>query len=105
MEIMKTSGILLFSTALFCLFYLTSCSKILGIDGNGNLTTENRVVSPFTEIKSEGSFEVYISYDTVALVKVEAESNLQPYIETEVSGLALIVKNREHLHIDNNYPV
>jgi len=105
MELMKTSGILLFSAAFICLVYLTSCSDFHKIDGNGNVITENRYVTSFTEIRSEGSFEVYISYDTAISVKVEAESNLLPYIETEVSGSTLIAKVREHRNIDNNEPI
>ncbi len=102
---MKTSGLILFSSAFLCFVYLTSCNRLHKIEGNGNVTSENRIVSHFTEIRSEGSFEVYISYDSVQSVKVEAEENLLHYIGTNVSGSVLIIKIREHRNIDNNYPI
>jgi len=105
MKIMKTSGIILFSSAFLCFIYLTSCNRLHKIEGNGNVITESRGVSHFTEIRSEGSFEVYISYDTIPSVKVEAEENLLHYIETDVSGSVLIIKTREHRNIDNNFPI
>jgi hypothetical protein len=102
---MKTSGLLLFSSALFCLIYLTSCIGFHTIDGNGNITTENRTLNTFSKVKSEGSFEVYISQDSVQSVTVEAESNLLPYIETDVSGSVLLIRIREHRNIDNHEPI
>jgi hypothetical protein len=102
---MKTSGILLFISAFSCLIYLTSCSKFHTIDGNGNVTTESRTLSTFSKVKSEGSFEVYIAQDSVQSVNVEAESNLLPYIETDVSGSILIIRVREHRNIDNHEPI
>ena len=102
---MKTSGIIFFSSALIWYVFLTSCGRLHRIEGNGNITTVNRVVAHFTEIRSEGSFEVYISYDSAQSVKVEAEENLLYYIETDVSGSILRIKTREHRNIDNNYPI
>jgi len=102
---MKTSGILLFLSAFSSLIYLTSCSKFHTIDGNGNVTTESRTLSNFSKVKSEGSFEVYIAQDSVQSVTVEAESNLLPYIETDVSGSTLLIRIREHRNIDNHEPI
>ena len=102
---MKTSGLIFFSSAFLCFIYLTSCNRLHKIEGNGNVITVNRVVSHFTGVQSEGSFEVYISYDSVQSVKVEAEENLLHYIGTDVSGSVLIIKKREHRNIDNNFPI
>jgi len=105
MSFMKTTSILLFSSAFFCLVCLASCIRLHAIEGNGNVTMENRNVSPYSEVRSEGSFNVYISYDIVQSVKVEAEENLLPYIETDVHGSTLIIKTRDHRNIENNYPI
>ncbi|NTW31504.1 MAG: DUF2807 domain-containing protein [Bacteroidetes bacterium] len=102
---MRTSGLILFSLTLICFVYLTSCERLHKIEGNEHITTDDRAVSHFTEIRSEGSFEVYIAYDSTQSVKVEAEENLLPYIETEVHGSVLIIKTRKHRYIDNNYPI
>lgn len=103
--IMKTSGLILFSSAFLCLIYFTSCLEMHAIEGNGNVTTESRTVSSFSQITSEASFNVYISQDSIQSLTVEAESNLLPYIETDVSGSVLLIKVREHRNIDNNEPI
>lgn len=102
---MKTSGLFLFSSAFICFIYLTSCHRFHEIEGNGNVTTIARTVEYFTQIKSEGFFNVYISYDSVQSLKIEAEENLIPYIETDVSGSVLVVKVRDHRNIDNHEPI
>jgi hypothetical protein len=64
---------------------LTGCFKER-IEGNGNVTTENRTGSGFSRIISEGEFQVTVIYDSVAKIQVEAESNIIPYVRTSVSG-------------------
>lgn len=102
---MKTSGIILFVSAFISLVYLTSCSRIRGIEGNGKVETHKRIADAFTGIRSEGSFDVFIVYDSVQSVSVEAETNLQAYIETEVSGSDLVIKSRGHKNLCNNFPI
>jgi hypothetical protein len=102
---MKPGAIIVFSSALFCFIYLTSCNRFHRIEGNGIIKTEDRSISIFTAVRSEGSFEVFILKDTVQSVTVEAEENLLPYIETDVHGEVLVIKTRDHRNIDNNYPI
>ena len=54
------------------------------IKGNGQVTTENRELSGFVGVSSYGSFDVYVAIGSTTSVKVEAESNILPYIETFV---------------------
>lgn len=102
---MRTTGLLLFVSAFLAFTWLTSCSKMYSIEGNGHVTMDTRVVPDFSNIKSMGNFSVYIIQDSLYRVYVEAEENLQPYIETEVSEHTLLIKVHERRNIDNNYPV
>lgn len=75
----------------------TSC-RFIGakrIRGNGNLQTENRSQTGFTGVESFGSFDVYVSSGTQHAVKIEAEENLLPYIETYLDGSVLKIKSKE----------
>lgn len=63
--------------------------------GNGEVTTESRQVGDFTGVSSFGSFDVYVAAGSPASVKIEAESNLLPYIEAYVEDNMLKVKTRD----------
>jgi hypothetical protein len=102
---MKTTGFLLFASAFLTLAWLTSCSKLHSIEGNGNITFDTRNIPYFNKIKSTGNFWVYIIQDTLSKVVVEAEDNLQPYIETDVSTNSLVINIHDHSNLDNNYPI
>lgn len=70
-------AILLFTT-------VTGCMDDLFIRGNGILDSETRFVTPFSEVNHSGNFIVHITSGTKHEVVVSAESNLLPYIETDV---------------------
>jgi hypothetical protein len=74
-----------------------SCRYLGGkrVRGNGNLTTQERSVSGFEGIESFGSFDISIVPSSTSSVKIEAEENLQPYIETYVDGRNLQIRSRD----------
>ena len=78
-----------------------SCKYIGGkrVRGNGNLVTVERSVSGFEGIESFGSFDVTLVPSATASVKIEAEENLQPYIETFVENNKLQVRERKGYNI------
>ncbi|MDX9772567.1 MAG: head GIN domain-containing protein [Bacteroidales bacterium] len=78
---------------------LTSCTVFIDcIEGNGDIKTESRAAVPFTAIANETSFHVvYIQGDEYT-VTVEAESNLLPFIETEIKNGALGIKTNSDIH-------
>ena len=97
---MKTKySILIFAIGAI-LLWSSGCSKPYGINGNNQATTEIRQMHSFDRIVNEGSFNVYITHDSIYQVIVEAESNLIPHIRTMVNGNTLILDTRENL---NNY--
>ena len=75
----------------------SSCMFVGGerIRGNGNLVTQDRPVSGFSGVKSSGFFDVYVSSGTSQTVKIEAEENLQSYIETTMDGNILEIDTKE----------
>lgn len=67
------------------------------VKGNEQVTTENRQVSGFTGVSSHGSFDVYVSVGSPASVKIEAESNLLPYIETYIDNNNLQIDTKDEV--------
>lgn len=74
-----------------------SCRFITGerIRGNGNMQTENRTESGFKGVESYGSFDLYVSTGNAHSIKIEAEENILPYIETYVDGDILKVDTKD----------
>jgi hypothetical protein len=85
---------------------LTNC-RFAGkqIKGNEQVTTENRNTSGFDGISSHGSFNVYVSIGNSASVKIEAESNILPYIETYVDQGLLQVRTKNGVWLRPHRPV
>jgi len=86
----------IFVFALIAGVTLASCRFVTGkrIRGNGNVRAEQRTPGNFRSVASHGSFNVYVSSGPQAL-KIEAEDNLLPYIETYVDGSTLHVETKD----------
>lgn len=80
-----------------------SCDYVTGerIKGNGNLKTEQRSAANFTNVTSFGEFDVYLSQGSAYSVRIEAEENLIPYIETLVDGDVLKIRTKEGYWLKN----
>lgn len=76
---------------------ISSCRYVTGerIRGNGDLKTEQRSPGSFKSVSSHGSFNVYVSNGDQS-VKIEAEDNLLPYIETYVDGNVLQIDTKDN---------
>jgi len=70
------------------------------IKGNGNLHTESRNISSAQKIKLAGSYDVELSQGGTSL-KIEADENLLPYIETYNEGDWLVIKTKEGYHLSS----
>lgn len=83
----------LFSVALL----ITSCNFIGGkrVEGSGNVTSQDRPVTGFSAVQSSGFFDVYLSSGAIQAVRVEADDNLHPYIETRMNGTELEIDTKE----------
>jgi len=81
-----------------CSFLLfPSCREIFAkrIRGNGNITTQTRSAGSFNSIDVSGSIDVYIKQDSSSSIKVEADDNLQQYIETVNEGNVLRIRTEQ----------
>ena len=72
------------------LLILGSCNFIGGkrVRGKGQTGTDTRSIGSFDGVSSSGSFDIYVSTGPNSL-KIEAEENLLPYIETYIDGSTL----------------
>ena len=102
---MKTKKMTLLAIALALTLGLNSCFEDFSIHGNGDEKTETRGSAPFDEVKSSGSFEVLIVPGDEYLVEVTAESNLLPYIVTDVDSKKLKIHTRGVHNLHNNTPM
>jgi hypothetical protein len=87
----------IFIVAVSSLLLFSSCREIFAkrIRGNGNITTQTRSVGEFTGIDVSGNIDVYARQDSSSAVKVEADENLQQYIQTIDDGDVLRIKSEE----------
>ena len=63
--------------------------KDRGVRGSGDLITEERDVRAFDEIRTAGSFDIYVEVGPEQSVKITFDDNLIDLIETEVRGKTL----------------
>ena len=85
----------------FALIILSACHRI---QGSGNIVTETRPTGDFTGISAGGAFEVELKTGPVTEVRIEADDNLMPYIQTRVSGNVLNITTKGNTNfIDGHY--
>jgi len=82
-----TKAVIAVVLSLLCL----SCGfDFKSVDGDGNVTSQKRQISGnFTEVSAERGLEVIIQQGSETSVTVNADTNLQQHIKTEVKGNAL----------------
>ncbi len=101
---MKTIKLFLVGS-IIVLFGATSCLEDFTIRGNGIPATEGRITLDFNEVQSEGEFDVHITNGDELEVVVNAESNILPYIETNVNRDKLKIYVRGFHNVKNRLPM
>ncbi|MBI5540635.1 MAG: DUF2807 domain-containing protein [Bacteroidia bacterium] len=91
--------------AFVCLSIATISCIRPKIEGNYHVVSIDRPLSNFSEIVSEGSFDVYYSNDSINRVTIKAEENIIPYIETEIHGNSLVIKNDHFRRLETHFPI
>jgi hypothetical protein len=81
---MKTRNSIFWVSLLIIALTAAGCIDDLFIRGNGILQSETRFARPFNEVNSSGNFNIHISPGDYFEIVVNAESNLLPYIDTEI---------------------
>lgn len=102
---MKTGKLSLAIGLILFVLVLNGCTDDLFIKGNGIVTSESRYASPFTEVNSSGSFDVHITPGESWSITVNAESNLLPYIDTDISHGVLELTVRGIRQMTNTRPM
>jgi len=91
---MKTIIRLLALTVFVCLW--TSCGTssnfVNCIEGSGKIITENRAVEAFDSVRIAGSANVFVTQDTKASLRVEADDNIMEKVRTTVDGNTLVIE-------------
>ncbi|WP_159023445.1 head GIN domain-containing protein [Formosa sp. L2A11] len=79
---------------------LNSCVSInKGIQGNGEYITDQRTTSSYDNVSCSGSMNYILVQGTEGQITVEGESNLVPYIITEVQGNTLTVRTEDGINL------
>jgi hypothetical protein len=100
---MKTKGKLYTLIVLVTACLLNSCDEIFNcLDGNGIQATEKRYLEGFTGVENTTAFDVEIYHDVEFDVMVTADSNLIPFINTEVLNGKLVI-DVDYNHCLNSY--
>lgn len=84
-------------TLLFVVFSIGISIAQEKINGNKNVTTEDRNLTDFTKIQVIDDFDVYLIYNEKQSVAVEADSNLQDIIITEIKNGVLTLKSSSRI--------
>lgn len=98
-----------FSLLMLVQIFFASCSfsnpSLETVKGNKTVETQIRNTGEFLNISSYGSFDVIMVHSEVTEIKVSAESNLLPYIETNVKGNELVIKTSPGINLRSHLPV
>jgi hypothetical protein len=94
---MKTISSVYFLLLFPAVFALAGCGNLIGVNGNGNVKSEVRDVGSFDQLSVGGAFDVYLTQGDSESVRVEADENLLPLVETIVRNGRLVVRSRENI--------
>ena len=75
------------------------------VTGNGNVVSKDRPASSFNEVHSKGSFDIVVTDGANHKVRVEAEENLQEFIEVNVNGNNLIIQGQKGVNFRATKPI
>lgn len=95
----------LFVLSAFFMATVSSCFEGVVIEGNNEVVEEIRPLPDFTEVTSSGSFNIYYSHGDSTGIRIEAESNLIPYIETAVFDDRLDIRFALHVNVIHHQDV
>ncbi|HEY2384464.1 MAG TPA: head GIN domain-containing protein [Terriglobia bacterium] len=82
----------------FCAVLTAGCG-LSGIRGSGNVVSEPRDVSGFTEVKLNGTGQLTIDQTGTESLTITADDNLLPYLTSEVSGSQLTLGTKDQTGI------
>lgn len=75
------------------------------VTGNGQVTSSDRATGDFKDLVVAGPMHAFIHQGPVQDAKIEAESNLIPYVETRLHDGKLEIKFKNHVQITSHQPI
>jgi hypothetical protein len=81
------------------------CVGVKAVTGSGKAVTETREVSDFRKVEMGTLGTLYIEFGEREALRIEADDNLLPYLETEVRGDALKITSRDMVGILPKEPI
>lgn len=87
---LRTLAVIMAAALLVCT--ASSCIRITGIMGSGNVVTQERSVSGFDKVAISSGMNLYLEQGSKEYLKVEAEDNIIRNIITEVKNGKLVIK-------------
>src|SRR6188474_1291024 len=93
--------------SLVILLFASGCREIAGsrVKGSGNIITENRNETGFSNIDVSGDIDVYIKQDSTSSVKVEADDNILEYIEVHTEGSTLAIYTEGNIRLKPSHKI
>lgn len=71
----------------------TSCDGLNCIEGNNDIVNFTRNVGEYTSVKTAGDYDVYLHADSTYDIVLTGESNILPYVNTEINGTELEIRD------------
>jgi hypothetical protein len=81
------------------LFLLAGCDSLRTVRGDGDISAEEREVGSFSAVNLAGIGTVIVDIGDKEALRIEAEDNLLPYLESEVEGDTLTLSIREGVNV------
>ncbi|MFL7840321.1 MAG: head GIN domain-containing protein [Candidatus Promineifilaceae bacterium] len=81
------------------LFLLAGCDGLRSVRGTGDMASEEREVTDFSAVDLAGIGTVVVEFGDEAALRIEAEENLMPYLESTVEDNTLTLGIREGVNI------
>lgn len=75
------------------------------VTGNRQVTSITRTLGNYDEIVVAGSMHVFVQQGTAQDARIEAESNLIPYVETHKNGDKLEVRFKKNIRVISHDPI
>ncbi|GGK82881.1 head GIN domain-containing protein [Rufibacter glacialis] len=83
-----------FLLLLLALVGVAAQAQAQSVEGNGKMTTQTRSVGSFDKVRVSGGFEVELTQGAKEGLKLEAEENIMPLIESTVENGTLVIKTK-----------
>jgi len=79
--------------------FMSGCDTLRTVRGTGDMTAETRELNSFSAVDLASIGNVIVEYGERESLRIEAEENLLPYLESEIEGGTLKLGHREGINI------